>query len=272
MSNKKLLVYWLNNLCTGGTEKNCLLLCKYLRKIQEVNGNYIICLMHLAYNDQSRKQQFIDVLGENKIITTGSLPEAVYILKELNPHFVHMLNAGVAEHPMSKSFRPYFKYAIQTSVFGNTNDQIEPDATIYVSNFNQHLANKFGSKYHVINNPVEAKCSDKNLREKLNIGKDIFVFGHIGRFDASTYCNINLEAYAKIESDKTHFIWLPNNELVRQDVERLKIKNYTLLEKIFDPIELSKFYNTIDVKQRQLWITQERKTKSEKCKIIENKL
>ena len=73
------------------------------------------------------------------------------------------------------------------------------------------------------------------------------VVGHIGRPDVNTFSDINLRAYKEIESDKTHFLWLPVNGMALEAANRLGLKNFDMLPATTDDIELSKFYNTIDV-------------------------
>ena len=237
----------LNNLCLGGTENMVQLLLKYMK---ELDSTYNFVLFHKAQEDRTREPFFKEILTQNRLIAYPSIPEAIEILREIQPVVLHHFASGICEWPMVPFVKQTFPNMklIQTAVFGNQNDQVKMDAVIYVSKWIQIMVGKQNEKNHfVIRNPIEPPKTDEDLREEFNIDKDIFVFGHIGRPDPNTYSNLNLQAYSKIENDNTCFILLGVDELAKDTLESLHIKNYRLLSKTVDPIRISKFYNTLSV-------------------------
>ena len=236
-----------NGIGLGGTEGMIQLLLKYMR---EIDSTYNFVLMYKAQEDRTREPFFEEILTRNRLIPYASVPEAIEIMKGIQPAVLHHFAAGVAEWPMIpfvKQTFPNMKF-IQTAVFGNQNDQVQIDAVIYVSKWMQIMVGKQNEKNHfVIRNPIESPKTDEDLREELNIDKDTFVFGHVGRPDPNTYSNLNLQAYSKIENDTTCFILLGVDELAKDTLESLHIKNYRLLSKTVDPIRISKFYNTTNL-------------------------
>jgi glycosyltransferase involved in cell wall biosynthesis len=142
---------------------------------------------------------------------------------------------------------PNIKF-VQTAVFGDKNDQFQPDAIINVSRHVQHIKGDAGKEnYYVIRNPVDDVFTDEDLREEFGIPKDALVFGRIGRSDAAIYTSINLDAYARVQTDDTYFISVNPSEAMLKDVKALGIKNFIAMDRTTDKVRLSKFYNTIDV-------------------------
>ncbi len=245
---KKLILIHLNGLHLGGTEEYVQYLCKYLQKLTD---KYIFAVITFSHSDMTRKFLFEEILGK-KLILAGSIPEYIEIVKKLQPAILHMFNAGIAEFPLVngiKDILPNTKF-VQTSVFGNQNDQLELNAVIYVSRWIQQMVGKIETKNHyVVRNPVEKplKWEEDNKKECFGIPKDNFVFGHIGRPDVNTYDNLNLQAYAKIETDKTYFVVMGVDELAKEHFEKLGIKRYKLIPKSVEWFKISMFYRMIDV-------------------------
>lgn len=244
--NKPLILIHLNGLHIGGTEEYVQYLCKYLQKIDD---KYIYAVITYSHTDMTRKHLFEEVLGK-KLILCGSIPEYIEIVKKLQPAILHMFNAGIAEFPLVngiKDILPNTKL-VQTSVFGNQNDQVKLDAVIYVSGWIRQMVGKVNEPNHfVVRNPVEKPISYENTKEDFDIDEDTFVFGHIGRPDPNTFANINLQAYAKIETEKTCFVVMGVDEFAKSNLEKFGIKNYRLISKTISWEIISSFYNTIDV-------------------------
>lgn len=235
-----------NSLGYGGTERYIQLIMKYIR---DIGPEYNFVLGYKAQSPRDREPLFREFLGNN-MFNYASFPEFIEIARQLRPKILHHIAGGVAEFPMVPAVKqalPYTKF-VQTSVFGNQNELIDMDATIYVSKHVQHMAQKAGQpNQFVIRNPVEGPSSTENLREEFGIPEDAFVFGRIGRSDAIIYDSINLEAYSKIQSDNTYFILVAPSDVAMSDVDRWKLRNVIPMGKTTDDTRLSAFYNTIDV-------------------------
>jgi glycosyltransferase involved in cell wall biosynthesis len=227
----------------GGTEKMVQIMMKTFKE----EGTFNHVLAYQSQQDRSREQYFREILGENKLIPYASYPEFITIVRRLQPFILHRYSAGIPEFPFIGAIKENTKHFVSTSVFGNQDDTIEIDRVLFVSKHIQHLANRFGEKYRVVRNAVEDKYSDDDLREELNIPKDAFVFGRIGRDSDDIYDPINLKAYSEIESDKTFFIIIGASQRSIDDIKNFKINNYRVIDRTTDEVRLSKFYNTMDV-------------------------
>ena len=147
-----------------------------------------------------------------------------------------------------KEVKENTEHFVSTSTFGNQDNTIDISKVIYVSKHIQWQAAKAGTAgHHVIGIPVKPPATFINLREELDIPKDAFVFGRIGRDDENIYDPINIEAYAKIATSNTYFVIVNPSGSSRRDIERLNIKSVRFVERIVSEVRVSEFYNTIDV-------------------------
>lgn len=204
----------------------------------------------LAYNaleDRTREPFFREILGDDRLIAYSSFPEFSQILKTLKPHILHHYSAGIPEFPCLAMNKDYVKHWIQTSVFGQQNNQVPFERVIYVSKHVQHMAGTFGDQYCVVRNPIEAPFTDEDLREELGIPNDMFVFGMISGGREETHASINMDAYQKVESNSTCLVIVNPTPSARADSDRLQLRNTIFVDKTADDIRLSKFFNTCDV-------------------------
>lgn len=138
-----------------------------------------------------------------------------------------------------------FKFKVcETNFHGYT--QTKSDLRIYPSIELAHKNRNFNIPYKVVPNPILSPLSNYNLRNELNICNK-FVYGRIARPDASIYSKINLEAYKKIETDNTVFLYVAPNKNAISDAKSLGIKNIIFLEPTSDDILVDKIMNTFDV-------------------------
>ena len=99
----------------------------------------------------------------------------------------------------------------------------------------------------IIPNPVEIPddYTDSYIQE-LKLRRK-FVFGMHQRDDDGIFSNIPLEAYKKIENDKTHFILLGGSARYKKQAEDLGIQNITFLPTVSELEPIHKFLNTLKV-------------------------
>jgi glycosyltransferase involved in cell wall biosynthesis len=103
------------------------------------------------------------------------------------------------------------------------------------------------SRVEIMYNPCEKPLSNFNLRDKLKIPHNAFVIGRVGRPDDGVYDPISILAYKEIETHNTYFLALSPPPKMIEDAKKLNLKNFIALNYIVDEVEMSKFYNTIDV-------------------------
>jgi glycosyltransferase involved in cell wall biosynthesis len=100
----------------------------------------------------------------------------------------------------------------------------------------------------IVSHPMEIDAVDAiSLREKLNIGTDVKIFGFHQRHADSIFSSIPLEAYKKIESDKTHFLIMGGSELYRKQATELGIKNISFIDHSAEQKQIYSFLKTLDV-------------------------
>ena len=98
----------------------------------------------------------------------------------------------------------------------------------------------------IIPNPVEIPDYTDSYIQELKLRRK-FVFGMHQRDDDGIFSNIPLEAYKKIENDKTHFILLGGSARYKKQAEDLGIKNITFLPTVSELEPIHKFLNTLKV-------------------------
>ena len=242
---KKIIIHHLNSLSLGGTEKMVQIL---LSVIQGMDTNYEHYLAYKSDGDKSREPYFLKILGQSRMICYSTPQEFYNTVAKLKPYVIHRYSAGIPEWPFISEIKQHTKHFISTSVFGDQDNTIPISKVIYVS---QHLKNLtgFGNNDHhvVLRNSIEGPYSKEDLREELDIPKDAFVFGRIGRDDASIYDPINIQAYSRVENENTFFVIVNPSKLCLDDISNFNIKNFRTIERTTSEERLSKFYNTIDV-------------------------
>tara|TARA_R110000824_G_scaffold146823_1_gene315945 strand:+ start:14460 stop:15536 length:1077 start_codon:yes stop_codon:yes gene_type:complete len=245
--DKPLIIHWNNGLNAGGTEGMQVVFHQQWQN-SKMDNPFNHKVAYRKQSENSREQQFKDLIGEENLICVDDNQHFVDIVKELQPYIVHRYAAGIPEFPLVPEIKEHTKYLISTAVFGNQDDSIDIDAVIYVSKHIQHMVQTTSLPNHyVVRNPVQDKLSNESLRSELDIPEDDFVFGRIGRSDADIYDPINIKAYAKICNNNTHFVAISPSELLINDALSLGVNNFHIIKKTTDMVRLSKFYNTIDV-------------------------
>tara|TARA_R110000824_G_scaffold164685_10_gene341064 strand:+ start:13361 stop:14431 length:1071 start_codon:yes stop_codon:yes gene_type:complete len=243
--DKPVIIHWHNALTLGGTEK---MGCLFLKYFKQINDPFCHMVGYRSQGDNEREIYFQDQVGVENMICVDNDEEFINRVKEIKPFIVHRYSAGISEFPLVPRIKENTQHLISTAVFGNQDDSIDISAVIYVSKHVQHLAQQAGTPNHfVVRNPVEGPYTTDNLREEFGISEDAFVFGRIGRDSADIYHPINLEAYAKVETDNTYFVAVNPSERSLSDVRRLGLKNFKVVERTTSEHRLSSFYNTIDV-------------------------
>ena len=241
---KPIVIHHHNQLTLGGTEGMCQIFLKHFVK-DHTFDHYVA---YRADGDKTREPYFKEIVGEEKMICYESPAKLLNIIHGMKPFILHRYSAGIPEYPFVREIKQHTKHFVSTSVFGNQDDTIDISKVIYVSKHVQWMAGKQSAENHlVVRNPIEAPHSTENLREELGIPKDAFVFGRIGRDDASIYENINIRAYAEVERDDVFLVLVAPSRECRSDVGRFGIKNVRYVERTTDEVKLSKFFRTIDV-------------------------
>jgi glycosyltransferase involved in cell wall biosynthesis len=244
-SSKKVIMHYVHHLGLGGTAKAVHLLGKYLNK-HDKDFHHVVA--YKVHGEMHREKLFEESFGRDNMIPIASIPEFYEVVREVKPFIMHRQAAGIAEFPFCEQTKKYTNHFISTSIFGYVDRSPSISRVVYISNYMQHHAGKFGGdKVRQIGIMIEPPYSDDNLREELGISQDAFVFGRVGRDDSDIFDAVNLTSYSRIENDNTCFICLSPSEALKNKAEELGIKNIKYVEPTIDDVKLSKFYNTLDV-------------------------
>ncbi len=219
-----------------------------LSNLVKEDNNYEHYLAYKNEEDKTREPYFLNAIGIDKMLCYKSPQEFINIISHMKPFVLHRYAAGIPEWPFVEDIRKHVDNFISTAVFGNQDNTIQIERVLYVS---QHLKNLTGNgdkeNHLVLRNSIEEPYSTDDLREELDIPHDAFVFGRIGRDSDEIYHPINLYCYSKVETDKTYFVIVSPSNRCKEDIKKLKIKNYRFIDRTTSEERLSKFYNTIDV-------------------------
>jgi histidinol-phosphate phosphatase family protein len=102
-------------------------------------------------------------------------------------------------------------------------------------------------RVEIISLPIDIEAKDYGTyRDELSLG-DKFIYGMHQRASDSIFSSIPLNAYSKIESDKTWFIMLGGSHLYQEQAKKLGIKNITFLPETGDSAIIFKFLSTLNV-------------------------
>jgi len=86
----------------------------------------------------------------------------------------------------------------------------------------------------------------KNLRKKLNIDDDVFIYGLHQRDDDGIFSQVPLLAYSQIENDKTAFVLLGGSKKYAEQAKELNLKNFIRLDHTGDSKVINEFLNTLN--------------------------
>ena len=173
---KPIVIHHHNQLTLGGTEGMCQIFLKHFVKDHTFDH-------HVAYRadgDKTREPYFKEIVGPEKMICYESPAKLLNIIHGMKPFILHRYSAGIPEYPFVNEIKQHTKHFVSTSVFGNQDDTIDISKVIYVSKHVQWMAGKQGEENHfVVRNPIEAPHSTENLREELNIPKNVSLINPI---------------------------------------------------------------------------------------------
>lgn len=276
------VVHYCNQLSLGGTERTMELFCKYLdpskfeifavsKQLNEsfglkfrvyfgllIRNKVAITKYNMWKNRMSRIPNFEKILGKEKVIITKDNDDLRNKLLELKPDILHVHYSGNPEPPTNdeellKSIPATFT-TNQFEIENNSKAHKLVKKILFVSHWLYEKKARWAHgdpRVEIFYNPIELPASQENLRTKLNISTDAFVVGRVGRADPGIHDPISIKAFKLLEEK------LPNRNLVFlslssppnmiEEAKVLGIKNFINLPPTVSDVELSKFYNTIDV-------------------------
>jgi glycosyltransferase involved in cell wall biosynthesis len=229
----------------GGADKCALNLIKGLISLNE---DIEILVFYNKYSHPREDELFTN---PSRFFEYETLPVKMVEFKdvsELNNYdldILHTHRSGNDNWFLPNFEQTNFNFKILETNFHGYN-QTKSDFRVYPSEGLVTKLQHCSIPYRVIPNPINRKVTEENLRVELGIG-DKFVYGRIARPDLNIYTDINLQAYRNVQGDDTCFLYVAPNSRVKDDIERLGIKNIILIDPTSDEERVSKLYNTFDV-------------------------
>ena len=268
MSTK--IIFHLNSLGYGGTEKAVLTFCQNLDRSKYscfIFVNYKKSpLRYLRYRILSffsnraknkfikkfvsplvRKEQFANVVGEANL-WIGNLVEFFKFVDETKPDILHF-NRGDWSDYYDRIIvdLPDNIHCVETNIFGKPPSDSylnRLDKIYFVSHWLINKSNWHKSKGKVLFNPIKAPATSENLRDKLGIPSDVFVMGRISRPDLVDDLFL-IDMLKDFTGKKFVLIIVAGSDQLKRAATG--VESVIFLEPTINEVLLSKFYNTIDI-------------------------
>ncbi len=266
------ILYHLNQVGYGGTEKAILTFCENLDKnrftpylfihensgrlryykhllLRHVPSKYDQRFQILYKQSRARLEDFLNTLGHDKVFI-GRTNSFQQIVKTISPDIVHF-NRGKWEAYYEEFLDkiPNTTACIETNIFGYpASEQYinRLNRLYFVSNWLLTKSDWCKDKCHVLYNPIKKPSNNNTVRQQFNISDDAFVFGRISRPDLADDSFI-LDVFARIKQKhpNTFLIILAGSEIMREAARNNP--SIKLIDATTDENILSNFYNSIDV-------------------------
>ncbi len=245
------VLHYIRHLDLGGTAKTCQLFFNH------ASEDFDVLLVHEKTGDQTRLP-----LCEGRVAEVDSYPngfdnpnpaELQAVINDFDPDIMHTYRSGLGEYP-EPGLDIGVRNFVVTNVFGHLNPNVNIRRDLFMSKWLMDAALRrvapisrsfIGSRFDFVNNPIEAPSP---IIHPFKADKNAIIVGRCGRPDNGIYNAINVNAVAKLREQgyNIHFAVVAPPPNMVADLERLNIPHY-IVEPTTDPMELSAFYNAIDV-------------------------
>lgn len=268
---KKTVLYQLNHLGYGGTEKaiftfinnldkECYIpkvffytdigsFSYYRRKFLSLFSQRYKKSFHQKYHIYfSRREEFIKLVGENNYYQ-GSKKDFFAIFKKEKIDLVHFNRGGNEDfYTQSIDQIPAETKICETNIYGKDSNKTYIERLSGIFFVSKWLLEKaeWSGKYPaaVLYNPILPPLNDDTFREEMNIPDDAVVLGRIGRPNIDNGMFI-WQVLQSVLRDDMYFISIGASDEFIQKTKNLK--NIINLPPTTSEVEINKFYNTIDI-------------------------
>jgi len=259
-NKKRILFYEINGLSYAGTQKNLQILAKYLDK-----EKYEVFFMYSPKNHSERRGylentgiklidfDYEDIQKDLPFWVSGMKPHIFDVIKDNNINLLVTTGPGYPEFPTANITRLPI---IFINVFGSVSVQKNIAKHVCNSNLTANTIRPCitSDKVEVMYVPSEGPSEDsfergRNLRIKLSISENEFIFGRIGRPDDNIFDPIGINAFKEAvkEYSNCHYLIVAPSPKLIQIVEEEKIPNVHFLPLIPNEKDIWAFHNAIDV-------------------------
>lgn len=265
------ILFHLNHLGYGGTEKAILTFCQNLDRsrfepILFVNHHYgkIKYLLDLLgskltargkkrfirkyINPLVRKPQFEETLGKENV-HIGDERDFLDLISSVEPNIVHF-NRGDWCNFLEKVIDkiPDKIKCVETNIFGRPAPEYYFDRLsemFFISNWLIETYPVHGNKGKVLFLPVKVPANNDNLREQLSISEDTLVLGRIARPNLFSDDIFLIDAFRKLNNPIYHLIVVAASDELKDAAKDLE--HVSFIEPTSDENVLSNFYNSLDL-------------------------
>ena len=77
-----------------------------------------------AHSDLTKEDEFVNLLGDDKVIRFASIPELLYILEEVRPYIIHMQTDIKIEDNIEKAIKKNAEHFIGKHLDGSPEDNL----------------------------------------------------------------------------------------------------------------------------------------------------
>ena len=261
------ILFQINHAGYGGTEKSVLSLCRNLDNKKFINSDQgsfkkyrykIFSLFSKKYKRRFnskfvdpfvRVPDFISTLGKNRVVIAPG-EKFLQVVESLKPDIVHFTSRG--------DWRPFYTVAyqlkdkgvkkiVETSIFGKSapDQYIQSiDWFIFISDWLKSQSPWHLGKAQTIYLSTGLPKTSEDLRTSLGIPADAMVLGRITRPDLNDDDFVP-RLVGKLQEKNVYFVLLAATHTTIDLAE--KYSNVVVLKPSTDEVQLSKFYNTIDI-------------------------
>jgi hypothetical protein len=204
------------------------------------NKSFIIC-----FTEQKQKQINFPTVRHSynkfkslfEIIEINDITEMSFIIQKYNLSFFYTLTHGFNDiyNFDNKNIWKTCK-TIKHCVFDTTC----PDSSDYYISISEKLNDKFNTKLNVIPHIVQLPDTNENLRNKLNIPNDAFVFGRYGGIDDFNINYVHTTIIEHLNNSNDYFLFMNTNPFYIHP-------RIIYLDMSIDELYKSTFINTCDV-------------------------
>jgi glycosyltransferase involved in cell wall biosynthesis len=264
------ILYHLNQVGYGGTEKAILSFCQNLNRdkfepylfIYNKNPKYkyywYLFLSKLSkkyknrfftkyIHSRARLSDFVQTIGQKNIFE-GNAKEFEKIINTVSPDIVHF-NRGKWEPFFDDLINqvPDSRVCIETNIFGYPASEHyfkRLKKAYFVSHWLLQKSSWSGNKGAVLYNPIKKPANSESIRKTLQIPEDVFLFGRISRPDLMDDDFI-LEVFSKIKNENAYLLVLAGSRIMRDAAENND--RIILIDATTSESTISHFYNSIDL-------------------------
>ncbi|MFQ5641270.1 MAG: glycosyltransferase family 4 protein [bacterium] len=264
------VLFHLNQLGYGGTEKAVLTFCQnfdfervtpYLFLHQETEPIKLFLTKAVTpFSEKARQRYhrkyirpfvrldaFKKVLGGKRIFC-GGIRAFWRCVNKVQPDIVHF-NRGdwSAFYEEAIQDLPSNTACVETNIFGAPPSKAYFDRLTKFYFVSRWLKNKSawsGNKGQVLYNPIKWPTATDNLRHALHLSQDTFVLGRISRPDMHDDQFI-VNVFQKLNQKNIALLVMAASPIIRESAKQYD--HIICLEPTTDEVNISQFYNTIDV-------------------------